>query len=44
MLMRSDDDYSLVTVFRIDPATGRLTRTKHEAAVPACVCVAFVEE
>ena len=43
-LLCGHQDTPLVTVFRIDPATGRLTRTKHEAAVPACVCVTFVEE
>ncbi len=33
----------LLTVFAVDPASGRLTRTPHQAAVPACVCVAFYD-
>jgi hypothetical protein len=32
---------ALLTAFRVDPATGRLTRSPPTAAVPACVCVAF---
>ncbi len=30
-----------ITSFAVDPATGRLTRTGHEATVPAPVCLRF---
>ena len=40
-LVCGHQDTPLVTVFRVDPTTGRLTRTEHSAAVPAAVCVLF---
>lgn len=33
----------LITVFRVDPGSGRLMPTDHSAAVPSCVCVLFME-
>ncbi len=40
-LVCGHQDTPLVTVFEVDAATGRLTRTPHTAEVPVCICVAF---
>lgn len=40
-LVCGHQDTPLVTVFRVDPATGQLTATGHFAEVPAVVCVLF---
>lgn len=42
-LVCGHQDTPLLTVFRVDPTTGRLSRTAHTAAVPSCVCVLFVD-
>ena len=42
-LVCAHQDSGNLVVFRVDPATGRLTRTKSEASVPACVCVLFYD-
>jgi 6-phosphogluconolactonase len=42
-LVCGHQDTALVTVFRIDASSGRLTRTTHTAQVPSCVCVQFVD-
>jgi 6-phosphogluconolactonase len=42
-LVCAHQDTPLLTVFRVDAATGRLTRTPHTAEVPACVCVLFYD-
>jgi 6-phosphogluconolactonase len=40
-LVCGHQDTPLLTVFRVDASTGRLTNTGHTANVPACVCVLF---
>ncbi|MFM9030300.1 MAG: beta-propeller fold lactonase family protein, partial [Opitutaceae bacterium] len=40
-LVCGHQDTPLLTVFAVDAATGRLTRTPHAAEVPVCICVAF---
>jgi len=42
-LVCGHQDTPLLTVFRVDASTGRLTRTPHTATVPSCVCVLFVD-
>jgi 6-phosphogluconolactonase len=42
-LVCAHQDTALLTVFRIDSATGRLTRTPHTAEVSSCVCVLFCD-
>ncbi len=42
-LVAAHQDTPLLTVFRVDATTGRLSRTPHTAEVPACVCVLFCE-
>jgi 6-phosphogluconolactonase len=42
-LVAGHQDTPLLTVFRVDLSTGRLTKTGHTAAVPSCVCVLFVD-
>ncbi|MGH7957650.1 MAG: lactonase family protein [Opitutaceae bacterium] len=41
-LVCGHQDTPLLTVFRVDASTGRLSSTKHSANVPSCVCVLFV--
>ena len=41
-LVCGHQDTPVLTVFRVDSTTGRLTRTPHHAPVPSCVCVLFV--
>ena len=40
-LVCGHQDTPLLTVFRVDPATGQLLRTPHTAEVPTCICVLF---
>ena len=40
-LLCANRDTDNVTVFRVDPATGRLTPSGGEAKVPQAVCVLF---
>ena len=40
-LVCGHQDTALITVFRVDSASGTLSATAHSAAVPACVCVLF---
>jgi 6-phosphogluconolactonase len=40
-LVCAHQDSNNITVFRVDPTTGRLTRTEHSITVPASVCVLF---
>ena len=40
-LVCGHQDTELVTVFRVDSDTGRLSRTNHSAKVPMVVCVLF---
>ena len=40
-LVCGHQDTPLLTVFRVDASTGRLTQTSHTASVPSCVCVLF---
>lgn len=40
-LVCGHQDSDFVTVFRVDSATGKLTRTPHTANVASCVCVLF---
>lgn len=40
-LVCGHQDTPLVTVFRVDPVTGKLTRTAHTAEIPSVVCVLF---
>lgn len=42
-LVCGHQDTPLLTVLRVDSASGRLTRTPHAASVPSCVCVLFVD-
>ncbi len=42
-LVCAHQDTALLTVFRVDADTGRLTPTPSTAAVPACVCVLFYD-
>lgn len=42
-LVCGHQDSPLLTVFRVDGATGRLTRGASTARVPACVCVLFFD-
>lgn len=42
-LVCGHQDTPIITVFRVDPATGKLTRTEHTAPVTACVCVQFYD-
>ena len=42
-LVCGHQDTPRLTVFRVDSATGRLTRTDHTANVPSCVCVLFYD-
>jgi len=42
-LVCGHQDTPLITVFRVDPATGRLARTPHTAPIGACVCVLFYD-
>jgi 6-phosphogluconolactonase len=42
-LVCGHQDTPLLTVFRIDASTGRLTSTSHTAPVPSCVCVLFYD-
>jgi 6-phosphogluconolactonase len=42
-LVCGHQDTPLLTVFRVDGSTGRLTRTSHTAPVPSCVCVLFYD-
>ncbi len=42
-LVCGHQDTPLLTVFEVDAATGRLTRTPHSAEVPVCICVAFFD-
>lgn len=42
-LVCAHQDSNNLTVFRVDPATGRLTRTASTANVPAAVCVLFYD-
>lgn len=42
-LVCGHQDSPLLTVFRVDASTGRLTDTGHTAKVPACVCVLFYD-
>jgi len=41
-LLCAHQDSNDLTVFRVDPATGRLTRIAHTAKVPKPVCVLFL--
>lgn len=40
-LVCGHQDTPLLTVFRVDAATGRLERLPHTAPVPVCICVLF---
>jgi 6-phosphogluconolactonase len=40
-LVCGHQDSPELTVFRVDPKTGRLAATAHRATVPMCVCVLF---
>lgn len=42
-LVCGHQDTPLLTVFRVDETTGRLSPTSHTANVPSCVCVLFVD-
>ena len=42
-LVCGHQDTALITVFRVDASTGRLTQTSHTATVPSCVCVLFYD-
>ena len=42
-LVCGHQDTPLLTVFRVDESTGRLSRTPSTANVPACVCVLFFD-
>ena len=42
-LVCAHQDSNNITVFRVDPTTGRLTRTEHTATVPMSVCVLFYD-
>ena len=42
-LVCGHQDTPLLTVFRVDPITGRLSRTPHTADVSSCVCVLFCD-
>ena len=42
-LVCAHQDTPLLTVFRVNPDTGHLTRTAHTAEVAACVCVLFYD-
>jgi 6-phosphogluconolactonase len=42
-LVCGHQDTPLLTVFRVDASTGRLTRTPQTGNVPSCVCVLFVD-
>lgn len=42
-LVCAHQDSNNITVFRVDPDTGRLTRTEHTATVPMSVCVLFYD-
>jgi 6-phosphogluconolactonase len=42
-LVCGHQDSELLTVFRVDARTGRLTPTPHTARVPMCVCVLFCD-
>ena len=42
-LVCAHQDSGNLTVFRVDAATGRLTRIPGEAAVPMCDCVLFYD-
>ena len=41
-LLCAHQDSNTLGVFRVDPATGKLTATAHTASVPSPVCVLFV--
>jgi 6-phosphogluconolactonase len=42
-LVCGHQDTPLLTVFRVDADTGRLTQTTHTAEVPTCICVLFFD-
>ncbi len=42
-LVCAHQDTALLTVFRVDSASGRLARTAHTAEVSSCVCVLFYD-
>jgi 6-phosphogluconolactonase len=42
-LVCGHQDTPILTVFRVDAATGRLTRVESTANVPSCVCVQFFD-
>lgn len=42
-LVCGHQDTALLTVFRVDATTGRLTRTPHTAVVPTCICISFYD-
>ena len=43
-LLAAGQGSASVTVFRIDPVTGKLAFTGHTASVPAPVCVRFLKK
>ena len=42
-LVCGHQDTALISVFRVDPVTGRLARSEHTAAGPSSVCILFYD-